>query len=93
MHEIAPYEFLADLSTRIRLARKIRGIRSHQALADIIGVSRSVVTMWELGSSDPALVNLVQLRGTLRVTTDWLLTGDMAGLDQTTFEIVRKIKL
>jgi putative transcriptional regulator len=40
--------------TRLRLARRARGL-SQQQLANVAGVSRQAISLWESGENDPSL--------------------------------------
>jgi transcriptional regulator with XRE-family HTH domain len=80
-----PAELLSQLSTRLREARKARGL-SLDAVAKLSGVSRSMVSQIERGESSPTVATLWNLTRALQV--------DFAGLlDQATsapaIEIVR----
>lgn len=54
---------------KLRLNKKI----SQQKFADIIGVSRSTIAMWETGGSQPDNDNLNRIANYFNVTTDYLL--------------------
>ena len=53
----------------LRLTKKM----SQQILADLIGVSRSTVAMWETSSSQPDNDCLLKLSDIFEVSTDYLL--------------------
>ncbi len=67
-----------SIGERIRQQRKALGITQNQ-LADLVGVSRAAVSLWE--RSDPSLQNeprrnhRSKLAEVLDTTEDWLLTG------------------
>lgn len=63
-----------DLTTRILIARKDKKL-SQQALADLIGVSRSALAQWETSMSSPSLENLRKMAKLLNVSFEWLATG------------------
>lgn len=46
---------------------------SQQRLADLLGVSRSTVSMWEIELSEPDNQSLLKLAEILNTTTDYLL--------------------
>ena len=46
-------------------------------LAKELGVSKSVISLWETGGSDPTLTNLIKIAVFFNVSIDFL-----AGLDQ-----------
>lgn len=49
---------------------------SQEDLADQLGVSRQAVSRWELGSTMPDAVNLLQLSDLFEVSVDYLLHDD-----------------
>lgn len=63
-----------NLTTRILCSRKDKKL-SQQALADLIGVSRSALAQWETSMSSPSLDNLRKMAETLEVSFEWLATG------------------
>lgn len=63
-----------NLTTRILCSRKDKKL-SQQALADMIGVSRSALAQWETSMSSPSLENLRKMAKTLDVSFEWLATG------------------
>ncbi|WP_095210618.1 helix-turn-helix domain-containing protein [Endozoicomonas ascidiicola] len=63
-----------DLTTRILCSRKDKKL-SQQALADMIGVSRSALAQWETAMSSPSLENLRKMSEVLNVSFEWLATG------------------
>ncbi len=56
---------------KIRREKKL----SQQALADLIGVSRSALAQWETDMSRPSLDNLRKIADILDVSFEWLATG------------------
>ena len=65
---------MMNLTTRILCSRKDRKL-SQQALADLIGVSRSALAQWETSMSRPSLDNLRKMAEILEVSFEWLATG------------------
>ena len=63
-----------NLTTRILRSRKEKKL-SQQALADLIGVSRSALAQWETEMSSPSLQNLRKMAELLNVSFEWLATG------------------
>ncbi|WP_257295173.1 helix-turn-helix domain-containing protein [Endozoicomonas sp. YOMI1] len=63
-----------NLTTRILCSRKDKKF-SQQALADLIGVSRSALAQWETSMSSPSLDNLRKMAEILEVSFEWLATG------------------
>ncbi|MGM9524583.1 MAG: helix-turn-helix domain-containing protein [Faecousia sp.] len=68
------------LNEKILQCRKRSGL-SQEELADRLGVSRQVVSKWELGTALPELDKLKLLAKTFGVSTDWLL-DDEQGIPQ-----------
>lgn len=70
--KISDEERRKRLGARIRIMRK--GIALKQSeLAEKIGVTKSAVTAYEAGRSEPNLKNLIGLSRVLGVSIDWLL--------------------
>lgn len=65
---------MMNLTTRILCSRKDSKL-SQQALADLIGVSRSALAQWETSMSRPSLDNLRKMAEVLEVSFEWLATG------------------
>ncbi len=63
-----------NLTTRILRSRKEKRL-SQQALADLIGVSRSALAQWETEMSSPSLENLRKMAELLEVSFEWIATG------------------
>ena len=63
-----------NLTIRILRSRKEKKL-SQQALADLIGVSRSALAQWETQMSSPSLENLRKMAEILEVSFEWLATG------------------
>ena len=64
------------MTLTIRLIKTRREKRlSQQALADLIGVSRSALAQWETEMSRPSLDNLRKMAEILEVSFEWLATG------------------
>jgi len=69
----------ADMSihSRIKERRLALGLKSHQALADLVGVSWQTVQLWEKeGGTAPNRNRIGKVAAALQVTTKWLLHGD-----------------
>ena len=62
---------------RIKFLRKSRNF-SQVRLADILGVSRSAVSMWEIDKSQPDGDMLVRISELFGVSTDYLLGHDLS---------------
>ncbi len=68
---------------------------SQQKLADKLGVSRSTVTMWELGNSSPDYETLVYIADIFGVTIDYLLdrdTTEQEPVDDFTYALYNETK-
>ena len=61
-----------EFGARIRIMRKSLGL-TQADLAKKIGVTKQVITNYELGLREPPFRNLIGLSRALNVTTDWLL--------------------
>lgn len=64
-----------SIGDRIRYARKEKDL-SQADLADRVGVSQPAVANWESGVHDPRRVMLAKIAGVLRVSPEWLASGD-----------------
>ncbi|NLM16092.1 MAG: helix-turn-helix transcriptional regulator [Clostridiaceae bacterium] len=60
---------------RLKEARKQQGL-SQQELADRLGTSKSMVSAYENGSSDPRQSMIPLMASVLKVSIVWLLTGE-----------------
>lgn len=58
---------------RLRLARELRGIASASALADLLGVSRQVVSQYESAQARPTPEQLERIASTLNVPISFFL--------------------
>ena len=53
--------------------KELRGNRTQQEVADLIGVPKNKWSIWELGRFEPKLKDIVLLCKTFSVSSDWLL--------------------
>ena len=53
--------------------REIRGTRTQQIVADIIGVNKNAWWRWESGLSEPDISQLILIATRFSVSIDWLL--------------------
>lgn len=60
---------------KIKEARKSRGM-SQKELADALGLTRSTVSMWEIGASYPSAPQIIAVCRLLGVSSDYLLSLD-----------------
>jgi transcriptional regulator with XRE-family HTH domain len=65
----------SDIGTRIRTARRDRGLTQDE-LADQVGVSRSAVAQWETGRTGQVTGNLSRIASVLEVNVEYLMYGD-----------------
>jgi len=65
----------ADIGTRIRAARRNRGLTQDQ-LAERVGVSRSAVAQWETGRTGQVTGNLSRIAEVLDVNVEYMMSGD-----------------
>jgi transcriptional regulator with XRE-family HTH domain len=82
-----------DFGQKLRELRKQSGLTQKQ-LADRIGVTKSVVSFYELQERSPSPEVLIKLSGIFHVSTDHLLgiekkrTVDVTGLDEADIQVV-----
>lgn len=85
-----------DFGNRLKELRKQSGL-TQQQLADRIGVSKSVVSFYELKERAPSPEVLMKLSYIFHVSTDYLLgiernkTVDVSGLDEEDIKAVQLI--
>lgn len=72
----------------IRKQRKM----SQAKLAEKLGVSRSTVSMWEIGASQPDNDNLLQLAQILNISLDVLLGNDASSAEDASYVLPVQIK-
>ncbi len=53
----------------VRLEKKL----SQPELAELVGVSKGMISFWENGVSEPTITNLIKLAQIFEVSTDYLL--------------------
>lgn len=64
-----------DISTRVRMAR-LRAGMTQLALADLVGVTRTAVTNWEIASRpNPCAAHMAAIAVVTDVQFEWLATG------------------
>jgi len=77
------------MSTRViaeQIGERIRAVReliepNRAAFARIIGVDRAVLRGMESGRRPPSIYAVIELAHRLRVSTDYILTGSLRGVD------------
>ena len=85
-----------DFGSRLKELRKQNGL-TQQQLADRIGVTKSVISFYELRERSPSPEVLAKLAYVFHVSTDWLLgirqgkTLDVSGLDDDDIKAVALI--
>ena len=72
---IPPNEYLIDFGKRLKLIREEREL-SQEALAKLVDTSKSVISGYESGTNDPRQSMVVKLCKVLRISIEWLLTGE-----------------
>lgn len=77
---------MSDFNIRLNTMRRSRGM-SQQALADALGVSRSAVSMWELGSREPDYETLEAIADIFNVPMSALINGDEPEQDAELWEL------
>lgn len=63
---------IKGLDTRLQTCRINCNFSRHQ-VAQLIGVSESMIGLYETGARQPSLTNLIKLASLYKVTTDYLL--------------------
>jgi transcriptional regulator with XRE-family HTH domain len=85
-----------DFGQRLRELRKQSGLTQKQ-LGERIGVTKSVVSFYELQERSPSPDVLIKLSGIFHVSTDFLLgieknkTVDVSGLDDEDINVVKSV--
>jgi transcriptional regulator with XRE-family HTH domain len=70
----------ADIGMRIKWAREL--VEPNRAkFARTLGVDRSTIQKIEEGKRAPSIFNVIEFSHQLRVTPDYILTGDLKGVD------------
>lgn len=62
------------IGDRIKKRRLSLGLTMAQ-VADEMGVSRMSISLWESGKTNIATNNLIKLAGTLKCSSEWLISG------------------
>ena len=60
-----------SISNKIKKHRKDKGL-SQEALASLVGVTKSTISQWELGKSHPKSLNLLRLADIFQISIDQL---------------------
>lgn len=68
---------LTGLHTRIREARRAKGFQTQGAICELLGVSRQLWSMIELGKRVPRLIYLVQLANLLDIDFNYFVREDI----------------
>lgn len=85
-----------DFGTRLKHLRKQAGLTQHQ-LATQLGITKSVVSFYELQERSPSPEVLIKLASIFHVSADYLLgldareTIDVSDLDEKDIQAVRAI--
>lgn len=67
--------YLKEFGTRLKHARELRGF-SQQDVATRVGTSKSMISSYESGLSDPRQSMIPKLSDVLSVSIEWLMTGN-----------------
>ncbi|MDO5016564.1 MAG: XRE family transcriptional regulator [Eubacteriales bacterium] len=67
--------YLLAFGQRLKTAREAQGL-SQQDLAEKVGTSKSMISAYENGQSDPRQSVIPVLAKSLRVSIEWLITGE-----------------
>lgn len=85
-----------DFGARLKELRTQAGL-TQQQLGELLGVTKSVISYYELQERTPSPDVLIKLAGVFHVTTDYLLglekaeTLDISGLDEEDILLLRKM--
>jgi transcriptional regulator with XRE-family HTH domain len=74
-----PDDVLLVVGRRLRATRVALSLTQEQLAAEI-GVSRTALANWELGSALPDVLAMGRLSDRYGATLDWIYRGDMSGL-------------
>lgn len=72
-----------NIADRLKQLRAAHDLTQDQ-FAEICGASKSAVSQWESGATQPSLTSLIALQQRLRFSIDWLVTGEGRGPDGNT---------
>ena len=86
----------------VKIADRIKALRknmemSQEDLGKKLGITRSAVNAWEMGTSVPSTPMLIELTNIFRVSSDYLLgledtgTIDVTGLNDTDIEALHSL--
>lgn len=68
-------DILIDFGRRLRIARENLNL-TQQELADAIDINKSMISAYENGATDPRMSILPPLADKLRVSINWLTSGE-----------------
>ena len=71
---------MSTVGKRIKELRKAIGLRTQADLAEVLSVTRPLVSLWESGRSTPTTNDLMRMAKLFNVSTDYLLWGN--GIDE-----------
>ena len=87
---------LENLGDKLKSARNNAGLSRHQ-VADLVGVSSSIIGLYETGERLPSVTNLVKLATRYKVSADYLLDLEVnknsVSLDGLSQDQVQALKL
>lgn len=84
------YASRMSIGSRIRQLRKANGLNGDQ-FGDLCGVTKGMVSQWESDLVTPPTDRLLELRGKLNFSFDWLLEGT-EGYSTTDPKIIATVK-
>lgn len=68
-------DILIDFGRRLRTARESLNL-TQQELADAVGINKSMISAYENGTTDPRMSIMQPLADKLKVSINWLATGE-----------------
>lgn len=78
-------------SDRLKKARKTEGM-TQVALAEVLGVSKGTIAMWEIGKREPSFHTLMRLADIFGCSADWLLQDYRNNTNEENTEVINNGK-
>ena len=72
---------MAEMGQRLRWVREARGWNQTQA-GEVVGVTQTAWSLYERGLRWPDAFEAVRLIAKLKISRDYLLTGDLGGVER-----------
>lgn len=78
---VADRQMMAEMGQRLRWVREARGWNQTQA-GEVVGVTQTAWSLYERGLRWPDAFEAVRLIAKLKISRDYLLTGDLGGVER-----------